>query len=320
MLDTTASPRVRPTRAAAYRVTATGLVLYCGIAAALLTVCIWSGGLLSMKLGVRSSLTVFDLALIRYATPGVIFLPFLYRARHQLRQVPTWTLLGLVLGAGVPFFFLSSAGMQYAPMSHAGLLIPGTFPLFVTGMAVLVFKESISRVRLVGLLAILIGVVALVIVSLLSASAEVWKGDMLYISASFFWAVYTISLRVAGLPPLAATSLLGVASTGILMLMLGIGSVSSGINLASEEQLMTQFLMQGVVVGLLSGFSYGYAINTLGAERTAAMGAFTPVLISLLAIPLLQEPLDIVTACGLFVVGTGVVLASGMVKMARHRV
>ncbi|TYL46718.1 DMT family transporter [Marinomonas sp. IMCC 4694] len=302
-----------------YRTIATGGAFQLGVFVAFVTACIWASWLVSVKIGVQSALTTFDLALMRYLMAGMILLPFLYRARRLLLTVPKWTLFGIVFGAGVPFFFLSSTGMHYAPVSHAGLLIPGTFPLFVSAIAVVVFKESLSRIRLLGLFAIMVGVVALLLISLWSLEGEVWKGDLWFIGSSFFFAVYTVSLRVAGLPPLAATGLLGLVSTLFLLILLATGVVTSGMNLVSTDTLIGQFFIQSVLVGLGSGFSYGYAINVLGAERTAAMGALTPVLASLLAIPLLDEPIGIAAAFGLCFVCLGVVFASGMVKSAGQK-
>lgn len=300
-----------------YRRIATGGAFQLGLLAAFVTACIWASWLVSVKMGTQSMLTTFDLALMRYGVPALVLMPFLYRARHRMLAVPKWTLFGIVLGAGVPFFFLSSAGMTYAPVSHAGLLIPGMFPLFVTAIAVVVFKEPLSRPRLMGLLAILTGVSALFLLSFWSLDGEVWKGDLYFIGASFCWAVFTISLRVAGLPPLAATGLLGLVSTTLLLVLLATGLVSSGMGAVSMGELAGQFFVQAVLVGLCTGFSYGYAINSLGAERTAAMGALTPVMASLLAIPLLQESIGIAAAVGLCFVCVGVVFASGIVKSSR---
>lgn len=312
MMDITHS---KNTAEAHYRNIATGKKFQLGLLASFITVCIWASWLVSVKMGVQSAFTSFDLALMRYGVPAVVLLPFLYQSRSQLLSVPVWTLFGIVLGAGVPFFLLSSQGMHYAPVSHAGLLLPGTFPLFVTGIAFFVFKEPLSRPRFVGLLAIMFGVIALLIISMWSLKGDVWKGDLLFLGASFFWAVYTISLRVAGLPPLAATGLLSVVSLIVLCVIFLVGDVASGLGSVSVGELLWQFIVQAILVGLFAGFSYGYAINLLGAERTAAMGALTPVLAAIMAIPLLQESVGLAAAFGLCFVCVGVVLASGIVKL-----
>ena len=297
-----------------YRIIASGKKFQLGLLAAFITICIWASWLVSVKVGVKSVLTTFDLALMRYAIPALIFTPFLYQSRRLVLSVPKLTLLGITLGAGVPFFFLSSAGMHYAPVSHAGLLIPGTFPLFVTAIAFFVFKEPLSRPRFLGLIFILFGIIALLLISIWSLNNSVWKGDLLFISASFLWAVYTISLRVAGLPPLASTALLCLVSTFILLMLLFGGIVTSNFNLVSLDELAWQFIVQSVLVGLCTGFSYGYAINSVGAERTAAMGALTPVLASLLAVFLLTEMIGIAAIFGLFFICIGVIFASGVIK------
>jgi drug/metabolite transporter (DMT)-like permease len=302
---------------ASYRHIATGTGFRLGLLAAFITVCIWASWLVSVRMGMQSALTSFDLALMRFGLPALVLLPFLYKSRRRLMAVPIWTLFGIVFGAGIPFFFLSSQGMHYAPVSHAGLLLPGTFPLFVTAIAFFVFKEPLSRPRLIGLFAIMFGVFALLLISMWSLQGDVWKGDLLFLSASFFWAIYTISLRVAGLPPLAATGLLSLVSLVILLCLLATGTMTSGMSLVSANELAWQFFVQAILVGLFTGFSYGYAINLLGAERTAAMGALTPVLASLLAIPLLHESIGLAASLGLCFVCIGVVLASGIVKSPR---
>jgi len=296
----------------AYRRMASGLDLQMGVAAAFITTMIWASWLISVKMGVTSNLTTFDLALMRYAIPGLVFLPFLYKAWDKVVKVPKILLAGIILGAGLPFFFLSSAGMHHAPVAHAGLLIAGSFPLFVTAIAVLVYKESLSKQRFIGLMSIGAGVLALIVISFLNGDEGVWKGDLFFLAACFCWAVFTISLRVAGLPALAATAILGLVSTVLLLLLYAMGFVESGINLVSANMLFGQFIVQAVLVGLLTGFTYGFAINRIGAESTAAIGSLTPVIATLAAIPLLSEPLTMASSFGIILICFGVLCASGI--------
>ena len=305
------SPAI-PNSAPAYRLTAQGRDFKLGVLSALATVFIWSCFLLSMRAGAVSALTTFDLALMRFVLPGLVLLPWVMRDWRLLMSTSPWMLLGVCVGAGVPFFYLSSLGASYAPAAHSGLLIPGTFPLFVTAIAVLVFKEPISSQRLVGLLCIGLGVLSLVLMSMLQGGGELWKGDLIFLLAAFFWAVYTICLRLAGLPPLAITGLLCLVSSVILGLLYISGQVSSGMADTPLLTVMTQFIVQAVLVGIVAGFTYGFAINLIGAELSAAIGSLTPVLVSLFAIPLLNESLSMASGLGLALVCSGVVLASGL--------
>lgn len=295
-----------------YRKIASGKALYLGIGAAFFTVCIWACWLVVIKLGTQTALTSYDLALFRFGVPCFVLLPFAWRARKQILALPLKYLIGITFGAGVPFVFLSSAGMTFAPVSHAGLLLPGTFPLFVSAIAYFFYKESLSRLRLCGLIGIFSGIVLLLLTSLLVTEGQVWLGDLCLLGGSLCWALYTISLRVAGLPPLAASGLLSLVSLILLFALFLFGVVDSGINQVSLDVILKQLLVQSILVGVIAGFSYGFAINKLGAERTSAVGALTPVLTSLLAIPLLGEIPTLEIVAGLVLVGVGVVFASGI--------
>jgi len=300
--------------APSYRTIASGKALYLGIGAAFFTVCIWACWLVVIKLGTQTALTSYDLALFRFGVPCFVLLPFAWQARKQILAVPLKYLLGITFGAGVPFVFLSSIGMTLAPVSHAGLLLPGTFPLFVSAIAYFFYKESLSCSRLFGLIGIFAGIVLLLLTSLLVTEGQVWLGDLFLLGGSLCWAFYTISLRVAGLPPLAASGLLSLVSLILLFALFLFGVVDSGINQVSLDVILKQLLVQSILVGVIAGFSYGFAINKLGAERTSAVGALTPVLTSLLAIPLLGEALTLEIVVGLVLVGLGVVFASGILQ------
>ncbi|WP_438462786.1 DMT family transporter [Marinomonas sp. PE14-40] len=300
----------------AYRVLAQGRQYHLGVMSALVTACIWASWLISVKMGATSSLTMFDLSMMRYGMPALMFAYFTYQARAQIRKVPLHILGGISLGAGVPFFYLASQGMHFAPVSHAGLLIPGTFPLFVTAIAVLIYKEPLSSQRFMGLAAIAIGIVTLLAESFFAGSGQVLTGDLYFLGASFCWALFTVSLRVSGLPPLAATGLLGLVSCSLLMLLFALGVLDSGVFGATQALDMTligtQFLIQGVMVGLVTGFSYGFAIRQIGAENTAAIGSLTPVIASIAAYPILAETLSINGVLSMSLICFGVLCASGV--------
>lgn len=296
----------------AYRHVASGLAFQLGVMAALFTVCIWSGWLISVRYANSSALQTFDLAMMRYALPAIVLFPFVWHARKKIMQTQKRYLVGIVLGAGVPFFYLSATGLQFAPVVHAGLLIPGTFPVFVTVIAMLCYREPVNPKRLFGLLMIFMGVCALLIPTLFQQHVNLLKGDLLLLAASGCWALFTVSMRVAGLPPLAATGLLCLGSTLILLMLWGLGFVQSGISMASTTEIGMQLVMQTLGAGLLAGFFYGFAINRLGAENTSALGSLTPVVAGLAAIPLLGETLSIAAIVGMFFICLGVIKASGI--------
>ncbi len=296
----------------AYFKFASGLEFKLGIAAAIFTTLIWSGFFIAMRAGVTSPLTAFDLAILRFGLAAVLLLPFTIRAWSTIIATPKMLLLGILAGAGVPFFFLCSIGITYAPASHAGLLVTGTSPLFIAIAAVVVFKEKLNKQKVIGLASIGLGVAALLSLAFWDGNSEYLKGDLIILLAAACWAMFSICLRVACLPPLAIAGFLSLVSTFILATLYIAGAVESGFTVAPAKHIAMQIAIQSVCVGLLAAFSYGYAINKVGAERSSAIGSLTPVLVGLMAIPLLGETLTVSATSGMVLVFLGVLLSSGI--------
>jgi len=282
-----------------------------GVLAMLATLLIWVGFLLSLRAENQSLLTPTDLALMRFGLPALLFLPLLWRRRALLMAI-RWRYGAMLLLGGLPFFYLVSLGSGYAPAAHAGALVPGTAPLFVTGLAVLVFKEPLPQQRLVGLGVILLGVMVLLGSALLDFQQGYWRGHLAFLSASLLWACYTLGLRVIGIGALEATALLCSGSLLGLGLLLSVGLVESNLHVATWTTIWPFLLVQGVGAGIVGGFTYGVAIRQLGAEKTAALGSFTPALAALAAIPILGEQLKPIGLLAVLVIMLGVALASGL--------
>ncbi len=122
-----------------------------GYFAVFTTLLIWAGFFISLRAGAKSVLTSADLALIRFGVPALFLSGLAWRRRDKILATPKRYLLGILCGAGLPFFFISATAMQYAPVAHGSTLVPGTLPLFVTAIAILFYKESLSRHRAWGL-------------------------------------------------------------------------------------------------------------------------------------------------------------------------
>lgn len=286
-----------------------------GVIAALVTILIWTSWLISMKIGSQSQLSTIDLASLRYGVTSLILFPVFLKALPAIKATRKRYLIGILFGAGLPFFYLSSLGMNYAPVADAGLLITGTFPLFVTFAAVVFYREKLTQQRAWGLSLILVGVVAILYLTTLNTglnSGDHWKGDIIFLCASASWALFTVSLKLSGLRPWDAAAWLCVSSAVILLAGLFLGVWETGIVTAPFEQTLYQIFVQVLCVGLITGFSYGFAVRQLGAEKTSAIGALTPVLAVLAGLYLLGEPIQLAAWVGLGFITGGVLLASGM--------
>lgn len=283
-----------------------------GLGAALMMVFVWSGYFLSLRAGAVTPISTYEIALLRFGLPGLILLPVFICNWHQVRRVPVIYLLGMLIGGGLPFFWLGAMGMQLGQVAEGSTLIPGVAPLFVTLMAVLIFHQPLSAWRLAGLILIFSGGIAFVANSV-TGNTHV-SAIVLFLSASFFWALFALSIRQCGLSPLVAASTVAVPTGSVLLLSGLIMQPELGWFQLTLEQQLGQLVAQGLGAGLASGLLFAFAISRLGAEVTSAIGSLTPVAASVIAYLWFGEEVTLMIIAGITLISLGVVLASGLIK------
>src|SRR3984957_5694642 len=85
----------------------------------LAAVSIWSGWIVVARLGLRTSLTPWDIAALRFGVGGLILLPYLVRKGLAIERLGWFGLTALVVGCGAPMVLLVNAGLLFAPAAHA---------------------------------------------------------------------------------------------------------------------------------------------------------------------------------------------------------
>ena len=179
----------------------------------LAAVSIWAGNTVVAGIGLRSSLTPWDISAIRFATAGLLLLPYLLRQGLAFERLGWIGLAALVLG-GAPTVLLATCGLQFAPASHAGALFAGVMPLMVAILAAAVLKEVLTPQQRAGFALIVTGVVGIVWGTGGTVGATQNIGHLLFLGAALAWACYTVAMRRARLDGLhaAAISAVGVAA------------------------------------------------------------------------------------------------------------
>ena len=289
------------------------------------TLMIWASFFLSLKGGANSVLAPSDIALTRFLIPSLVLFPLVYKARHAIASVPKIYLIGMFIGCGLPYLLVTSSAMQYVPVAQGSALVPGTLPLFVTMIAVFFFKQPLSHHRIIGFALVIIGIVIFLFTGLsmheghtsdLLIGSET-LGQLLFLFASLMWAIFTISARVANLNALVVAGLISLMSSILLIALIVAGVLPSYLYEQSMTQwpvneLLTHSAIQGVGAGIIAAATYLYAVQTLGAERSAAFGSSTPVIATLLAIPIFHEVPSVSSWVSLAFICSGSLLASNI--------
>jgi drug/metabolite transporter (DMT)-like permease len=275
----------------------------------LAAVSIWAGNIVVAGLGLRSSLTPWDITAIRFAVAGLVLLPILMRRGLALDRLGWLGVAALVLG-GAPTVMLANAGLLFAPASHAGALFPGVMPLMVAVLAAVILKEAFTPQKKAGFVLIATGVVGIVWGSGGTIGTTQNIGHLFFLGAALAFACYTVAMRRARLDGLHAAAISAVGSMLIYMPPYSI-LAGSGIFDASPGAIALQALVQGLLTAVFSYVAYGLAVGILGASSGAAFAASCPAMTAFMAIPILGEWPSAIDWIAIALISIGVYVVSG---------
>ena len=302
-----------------------------GIAAAIITVTIWTGFIIIARAMSHRTLTPFDIAFVRMIGAGLIMLPWgWWWVRNQAKAnagagtKPARGWLGLspypwklTATIGVPAALMYAvfvySGFMFAPAAHGSVLLPGMLPLWTTLLALVIIGTPISGKRWFGLGLIITGGLLVGGSSLLHAfdGGDIWKGDLLFLAASFSWSYYTVMTRKHGLAAIPATIAICVFAVFTFVPMYVVlaftGVIVSHLREAPWSEILFQALVQGVGSVVISGITFVRMVETFGPIRSTMITAVVPSLSALGAVIFLGEPLYWNLLLGLALATVGIV-------------
>lgn len=274
----------------------------CGVAVVLL----FSAFTLVSRLGFASSLTLADIAALRFIIAGVLMLPVLFQ--YGLSGVRWRDAAALAFTGGLGFALLAYAGLYLAPAVHGAVLLHGTIPLFTFVLVWVATSPTVETRRGLGLSAIALGILAMVVESIASSTPRQLLGDVALLLASVSWSAYGLLARRIGLAPAHSASIVAVLSM-CCFLPLYLVLPGKAILFAPWRELVLQGVFQGVLIGAIGIFIYSRAVATLGAVETALFTAAIPCVTTLAAVLLLGEVPSAMAVVGVVIVTVGMALS-----------
>ena len=168
--------------------------------------------------------------------------------------------IALAFFGGLPLALFSYLGYVLVPLGHGALIQPACAALGGLLLAWLVLKEPLPLRRIVGAIAMLAGLVVIGAEALRTIGRSGVGGDLLFVAAGSFFAIFGMLLRLWLVPPLRAVAVTSVLSVvGLPMLFWTFGNmVAAGFY---------ENLMQAVVQGGLAGA--GAHLSVYPGRRTA---------------------------------------------------
>lgn len=288
-----------------------------GVAWMAVAILIWASWLVLSSSGRATELSPVDLAGFRALLPTLFLAPLMWRDRRKLAGIGLKHCL-LLSAYGAPFTLCVGYGLSFAPVAHAGALVPGLMPVIAALLGWLILAQPFTRHHAASALLILLASAGIVGRTAAGPSVDgVWIGHVLFVLGAIFWASFALTMRTLRISPFLATAIVGAVST-VLCAPIWIAPGVSALGTASVPDILFQAVFQGILSGLVSLYAFGKALSILG-PLAKGFTAFTPGVATLLAIPLIGETPDLIEVLALACVGTGLLIGSMTTRVHTER-
>lgn len=276
-------------------------VLWGGVA-----VTIWGVYLAFARANVSDGVLPADLAFVRYATAGLIMLPWVVRHSPATMAGMGWRQAALLTLLAGPLFILAGAsGFLFAPLSHGAVVQPTAITIAGLLLGALVLGDRLTRTRVIGAAVIVAGLALVAGPGALSGGLRALAGDALFALAGVMWAAFAVLSKRWQVSPIAATAVVAVLSA-VIYAPLYVGTRGFDALLAQSPAMLAQeIVVQGMLSGVVAVFAFGRAVELLGAPRAAAFPALVPVVAILTGIPVAAEMPAALQIVGLLIVTVG---------------
>jgi len=227
----------------------------------------WALGFVAARHGIDVGVSPLVLALHRYVWPGLVLLPLAARDGFaDIRRLGWRRAFLLTLFGGLPQATLSYAGYLFVPLGHGGIIQPACASLGGLLLSFLVLREPLPGRRIVGALAIVLGLMVIGAEALHTIGMHGLAGDLMFAAAGCSFATFGMLLRLWRVEPMhavAVTSLLSLCGLPVLFFEFG-NMLQAGL----AENLL-QAIAQGAFAGAGAIYLFARTVVFLGASRAA---------------------------------------------------
>lgn len=308
--------RDQATQAAALNRTA-----FLAFALAVLAMLMWSGNWVVVR-AARTDIPPLGLNFWRWVVATLVLLPFAGAAAR--RDWPAarrhWrVVLGLGVTGAAVFHSMINIGLRSTEAINA-LLLNLAAPIIIIVMSWAVFRDTVSRRQMLGIVISLVGGVLLIARGELSALVQLQfnTGDLWVLSALVVWSAYSVLLKrrppeIGGLSLLFFMSVIGVV---LMAPAYAWETLAARRPVSLTMPTLASVAYTGFVASVLAFLCYNAAIARIGPNATGFFLLLMPVFGSALAIAFLGETLHLYHLLAFATVLAGILLAT--YRIAKH--
>ncbi|HVM77941.1 MAG TPA: EamA family transporter [Stellaceae bacterium] len=251
------------------------------------------------------------LAALRFGLGFLFLLPLALALRSRWPRGKDWlgaAALGILFFA--IFFSVFNLALRFTTAARGALAL-SILPLLTMAVAALLRIEPLTARKTFGV-AVAIGGVAIALIAGLSyAPPGAWRGDLIMLAGTLCFALYSVWSRpfIARSSPITFVTAGMGAGSACLLVLAGIeGGLTASAQFGLQQWIAILYL--GAIGAALTFFLWVFALERTTPTRVASTITLNPVTASLLAVPLIGEPIGANLLIGIIGVGAGIWIAS----------
>ena len=279
-----------------------------GYLACTMVVCIWAFWLIVSRIGATSTLTIYDLAALRYGISALVALPFVIYFKAW-KNLPFQRIVILTFLLGPLYILTVFSGFIFAPAAHGGVFMNGPVPIMTLILGAILLNTAIEYRKLAGAALIIVSSAVLGFGASGFMLAQSWIGDLCFIFGGLCFAVFVTLSRLWNIKTLDIF-FCGSVVNAVIYLPVWYFFLPSGFATTEISLVVLQSIYQGLLPNLVGLVFIAHASKTAGADVTAAFMAIVPGFGALLGVILLSEQMPLTSW------GAIVGLTAGLLLMA----
>lgn len=223
--------------------------------------------------------------------------------RIQIKDLWMFVGTGIIsIGAFNVLYFYTQT---QTTLSIAAVLLY-TAPFFVIMMSALIFKERITRQKIMALCLAFSG--CLCVTGVIGGKMELLPIAMLTgIGSAICYALYSIFGRIAlaKYPPMTVTFYsLFISAIGLGVVFLGDGAMLP----SASMKMLTFILLLGVISTMVPYIFYTKGLQVLAPSKASVLAFVEPMVATLMGMLILHEPLTLLSLSGIVLIFLGIIV------------
>ena len=285
-----------------------------GVLYALIATLLWSVNMVIAS-GIKGHIPPVGLAFWRWTIACVALAPFALKStlKHKtiLLQNKGYLVVTAILGITIFNTLIYFAGKTTSAVNLS--LIAISIPLFIVVLSRIALKEKVSTIRILGIVTIITGVLVLITKGSLDALLKInfTIGDLLMLLGCFFFASYTILVRLKPKDIPSNVFLFTVFVIGTLLLFpFYLWEHLYYKRVIFDATTIYAITYVGVFASLISYYLWNEAIRLIGTNKTALIYYLIPVFSGILAYFFINQAIVLTQIISMGIIITGLLLTN----------